>query len=350
LTKVLIVDDSPTARHALRAALEADGDISVVGELPNGDDVLPTIAQLAPDLITMDVFLAKENGLDVASRIMEHQPTPILVVTAADSKNPRLVYRTLEAGALEVVAKLPHPTSQHYAERRRRMARLVRTLAEVPVVRRRRLRSVAEPVQPSKLGMPSRVELGPHGVGLVVIGASTGGPPAVARLLRELTSPFPVPIAIVQHIMGGFAAGHCQWLGDATGHRTELCESIRELAPGRVYLAADDHHLHLVSPSHIGPERGPPRAHQRPSVDTLFESAAHHLRSRAIGVLMTGMGSDGARGLVALRSGGATTLAQEPTSCAVDSMPRTAIDAGAVHQTGAPLELAQVITRVCRVA
>ncbi len=342
--RVLIVDDSPTARHALRVALEAEDDIAVVGELSDGGDVLTAIAELRPDLVTMDVFLAKENGLDVASRVMERQPTPILVVTAADSRNPRLAYRTLEAGALEVVDKLPHPTSQHYPERRRRLARLVRTLASVPVVRRRRLRS-----GDVKADSSPQQHVPHDGVGLVVIGASTGGPPAVARLIRALPHPFPVPIAVVQHIMGGFASGHCQWLGDATSHRTQLCHATCELKTGRVYLAPDDLHMHLVSANHISPYQAAPRGHQRPSVDTLFESAARHLGARAVGVLMTGMGADGAQGLKALRQVGATTLAQEPSSCAVDSMPRAAIDAGAVCQTGDPAQLAQAITRLCRV-
>src|SRR5690606_6043594 len=156
-------------RLALRIALEEEADFEVVGEAAAGDSALSACQRLRPQLVTMDVFLERESGLDVAAQLMRERPCPILVVTAADSGNPRLASRALEAGALDVTAKLPHPGHSQYDERRRRLVRLVRTLADVPVVRRRRVAAL-----PTALSTPPpHLEKTPE---LVVVGASTGGP------------------------------------------------------------------------------------------------------------------------------------------------------------------------------
>ncbi len=338
--RVLIVDDSPTARRALRYALEEEDDLEVVGEVATGRDALESCRRLKPQLVTMDVFLEKESGLDVAAQLMREHPCPILVVTAADSNNPRLAFRALEAGALDVTAKLPHPGHSQYQERRRRLVRLVRTLAEVPVVRRRRGISEASPLSepPGRLDQPPAI---------VLIGASTGGPSVVAQILKLLPRPFPVPIAIVQHMMNGFAEGHRAWLADATGHRTVICKRGERLEAGTVYLAPDDAHLCLRSATLIGSNEDEPRGHQRPAVDVLFESAARQLGSRAVGVLLTGMGRDGAQGMLALYEQGALTMVQAPETCAVDGMPRSALALGAVKHQEAPPALAEAIRAAC---
>lgn len=332
------MDDSATARAALRLAIESEPEIEVVGESADGASTLQAVARMKPDLVTMDVFLGRENGLDIASTIMQRAPCPILVVTAADSTNPQLLYRSLQVGALEVCAKLPGPNHSSYELRRKRLLRTIRTLARVPVIRRHR----AVQTRPA-LDLP-RSEPPPAGeVGLIVIGASTGGPPVVAEILGALPSPFPVPIAIAQHIVAEFATAHCAWLGDASGHRTMLIDGPRALQRGEVYLARGDRHLELLSRSRITVTEGPPVHHQRPAVDQLFASAARHVGRAALGVLLTGMGRDGCEGMRLLHRAGALTLAQAPGTCVVDAMPLSAIEAAVVTHQASPLELAQWI-------
>ena len=331
-TRVLVVDDSPTARLALRVAFEAEPDIVVVGEASRGTAALRLAHKLHPDLVTMDVYMAGEDGIDVTRQLMTERPTPILVVTAQDPANPQLLYRAMDAGALEVVAKLPSPRSAEYAAKRARLANLVRTLSQVPVVTRRRAKggpSPARRVTPDPLvGRPS-----PR---MVVVGASTGGPLVVKHLLRSLPAGFPLPVAVVQHMISGFAVGMARWLSQETDREVVLVEGRVEPSPGFVYLAPDDQHLEVTPAGHLVPTDKPKSRYQRPSVDVLFDSAAKHLGSRAIGVLLTGMGRDGAEGLVALKNAGALTIAQSPESCAVGSMPGAAIELGAVDLVLSP--------------
>ncbi len=342
--KILVVDDSATARAALRFALEQDGECEVIGELASGADVPAAIRRLRPDLVTMDVFLDGENGLDVASRVMQQEPCPILVVTAADPENPDLVYRTLQAGALDVVAKLPSPQHEQYAARRRRLMRLVRTLADVPLVRRRAGMMSSIPVRNS----PSTEQLNALSIGVLAIGASTGGPPVIVDFLKALPPPFPIPIVIVQHLMNGFSGSFAAWISDCTPYRAQMVSSAESLVPGVVYLACDDRHLKVIAGRRVTVSDAPPRSHQRPSVDILFESVAERYGAGAIGMLLTGMGSDGAEGMAALHRAGALTLAQKPSSCAVDGMPSSAIKLGVVAYQDSPRGLARCVAEACK--
>lgn len=336
--RILIIDDSATARAALRASFADVPELEVVGEAADGAQALRLVKKLAPDLITMDVFLRAESGLDLAASIMEAQATPIVVVTAANTRDPGLVFRAMQAGALEVCAKLPGPRHPDYAQRRAHLIRTLRTLAKVPVVHRRSIgrgAAAAEPAQPREARLVQsasvpRVER-PHGIGaardgLLLLGASTGGPPVLARLLRALPRPFPLPIAIVQHIVPGFIAGFATWLENDTGHPVSLVGASRLLEAGTVYLADSERHLVIEPAGRIGTSVAAARGFYRPSVDMLFESAAASVgAARSIAVLCTGMGTDGASGLLALRKAGALTLAQAPEHCAVPSMPAHAI-------------------------
>jgi two-component system chemotaxis response regulator CheB len=165
---------------------------------------------------------------------------------------------------------------------------------------------------------------------IVSVGASTGGPPLVCDLLTKLPAPFPLPIALVQHISEGFVHGLTRWLAEATGHEIVLCDKDQRLLPGRVYLAPEDRHLVMKSTSILGPSLKPPRKYQRPAVDELFESIGEIVGRKAIGIVMSGMGSDGTEGMKALHQAGALTIAQSPSSCVVDSMPRHAIESNSV--------------------
>ena len=330
--RVLLVDDSCTARAALRLALSQEPTLEVVGEAADGGAARRLIAQLSPDLITMDLFLRAESGLQLAASIMAVMATPIVVVTAADASDPTLAFRAMQAGVLEVCSKLPAPTHVDYDKRRARLLRVLRTLAHVPVVHRGSLavRRAHLPPEPWLTHPTGRSSEGTKGVGTLLLGASTGGPPVLSRLLRALPRPFPWSIALVQHMIPDFVAGFAKWLGEDTERPVSVVESTCAMQGDSVYVAPANHHLVLHPGGRIGLSREGGTHAYRPSVDVLFESAARCPGSvRSIGVLLTGMGADGARGLLALRRAGARTMVQDPLSCTVQSMPANAIALGA---------------------
>jgi two-component system chemotaxis response regulator CheB len=288
----------------------------------------------------MDVIMRRENGIDVAATIMSETPCPIVIVTGCDTSDPKLAYRALQAGALEVVPKLPAPHASDYDDRGRELRRLLRNVAQIPVVHRRRKGVETPPPQAPRVR--PIVAKNPK---LVVIGASTGGPVQVRELLAALPANIPVPIALAQHIARGFGRGFADWLAETTGKRTRYVDKRLRLTPGTVYVAPDDGDLLIDGPLHGTPQ--PPCSDRgTPNVDVLFRSAADVLGPRVVAVLMTGMGSDGAAGIQALHKLGATTLAQEPSTCAVSAMPDAAIRAGAVSAVVKPAEIPAALEKL----
>ena len=337
--RILIIDDSATARAALRAALADDPALEVVGEASDGAEARANIEQLKPDLITMDVFLRAENGLDLTASVMKSTPLPILVVTAADTKDATLVFRAMQAGALEVCAKLPSPSHPDYAARRARLVRAIKVLHAVPVIKRRRSRAPrrqnSRALGRRQLSVPLATDAPARP--MLLIGASTGGPPVLAKLLRDLPRPFPIPIVLVQHMLAGFVAGFAKWLADDTGHRVSLITHSCAADNGVVYVTDLEHHLVVDRRARVGVSSEEPRSYHRPSVDVLFESvAATSCAAQSIAVLLTGMGNDGAHGLLKLRNAGAHTIAQDPLTCTVSSMPARAIELNAALEVLAP--------------
>lgn len=329
LVRALIVDDSVTARVALKAALASDPSVLVVGEAETGDEALRLARRLAPDIVLMDVYLRGQSGLDVAEELMRSAPCPILAVTAANPSDPALVFRGMDVGVLDICLKPPAPASAGYEDARRRLTRLVKVLAAVPVVTRTARPTSAPRPAPSEPQVP----------GLVLLGASTGGPPVLREILSLLPAPFPLPVVVVQHLTAGFGAGFAAWLGETSGHAVTLVKHAELLVPGRVYVADDDRHAR-VSAQVVLPDDGPPLRYQRPSVDVLFTSVAQAFRGPVVAALLTGMGSDGAEGLLALRRAGAVTLAQSPETCVVPSMPSEAVALGAAEQVLPPAAIA----------
>ncbi len=339
MINALIVDDSATARLAIRQALESDRDIRVVGEAENGAHALALIKRYKPDIVTMDVYLRKENGIEVTSSIMATSPRPILIVTGINPSDPKLMYRAIEAGALDVAAKPSGPLSKNHEKDRAHLLRLVKTLARVPVVHRfsanrsalgknrsapfltgdsladRRPISAKSPRK--KLSTASRVREASR---VVLIGASTGGPKIVSELLSQIPRPFPLPIVVIQHISSGFSRGFAEWIHSVSRHRTVVVDHSMRIRPGEVYIAPDDKHLRFVSAGNIAPSKIKQKSLHVPSYDVLLESARMYSIS-ALAIVMTGMGSDGTRGLKEARDTVTMTVAQTPKSCVVDGMP-----------------------------
>ncbi len=323
-TRVLIADDSPTARAMMRGILEGEADIEVIAEATNGAEAVELTKQLEPDIVLMDVHMPVLDGLDATKEIMARAPTPILIVSAATQRDVDLSLSATQAGAVLALPKPDSPTSPRFAEQRAELVAMVRAMSQVKVVRRwvdeRRTRPRVR--RPDSRG---RIQV-------IAIAASTGGPAALRTLLLGLPSRIGVPIVVVQHIARDFTAGFAHWLGDGLPLTVQLARNDEPLQPGVVYVAPDDVHTgvdrdQVLRLSHAGPING-----FRPSATHLFASVADSFGSDAIGVVLTGMGTDGAGGLLELKRAGGYVIGQDETSSIVFGMAQEAWRNGAVDE------------------
>jgi len=342
MPRVLVVDDSPASRRLLTHVLNRDGDISVVGEATNGAEAVRMTARLAPDLVTMDVQMPVMDGFEATRRIMRETPTPIVMISAVQPDEVAWSFKAIEAGALTVVAKPPGPLSPQFEAQADALVRTVKELAQVKVVTRRlpqALRPQAlRPQAPRPTGRPGAE------VKVVAIGASTGGPAALAKVVSGLPARLAVPVLVVQHIGGGFDRGLVEWLDGVGRLPVTLATQGKSLEPGTVYVSPHDRHLGVSRAGRILLSDAPPIGGHRPSATHLFHSVASAFGPGAIGVIMTGIGADGCDGIRVLRQMGGTVLAQDRESCVVYGMPRAVVDAGLADHVVSLDSLAEVIT------
>ena len=344
MIRVLVADDSATARALIVALLSAEPDLCVVGEARNGREAVDMAQRLAPDIVTMDIQLPVLDGLLATQDMMTRTPTPIIIVSSSSRVGDvELSLEATRAGALLVLPKPEGPSISAAAADQRHLVNMVRALAGVKVVRRHTASSLGAPgrqVRPSS--PPSR--RGTVAPRLVAIGASTGGPAALQTILAELPRSFPVPILVVQHIAHGFTSGLVHWLGGATRMHVRVA-TFGELAlPGTVYVAPDDRHLGI----RLGEDRAlrllldvtPPIGSFRPSASYLFRSISDALGAAAVSVILTGMGDDGVAGLHVAHAAGGHVIAQDETSSVIYGMPREAVRAGVVNEVLSVSEIA----------
>ncbi len=340
MIRVLIAEDSPTARALLVSMLSAVDDVYIVGEATTGRQAVEMAQRLMPDLITMDVHMPEMDGLEATKQIMSRSPCPIIIVSsAARSDEVALSLEATRAGALMVLPKPEGPSSPGFAADSRQLVSMVRAMSQVKVVRRHAVSPpfTAQPTPPSRPAYALGVSGVKTAVRVVAIGASTGGPAALRTVLSDLPAGFPVPILIVQHIANGFTQGLAQWLGGDTALRVKIAELGERLARATVYIAPDDRHLGcqldaygdirviLSNEAMVGAFR--------PSATYLFQSVAETLGATAIAVILTGMGDDGVAGLRTVKARGGRVIAQDEASSVIYGMPREAARAGVVDIT-----------------
>ncbi|BBH71054.1 chemotaxis response regulator protein-glutamate methylesterase [Actinoplanes sp. OR16] len=332
MIRILIVEDSVTMRHHLREALAADPDLQVVGEAVDGERAVELVARLRPDVITMDMMLPGISGLAATEQIMAEHPTPILVVSSADRQELFSTYNALAAGAVDVLEKPRGDDSD--ADWGLRLRTTLRIVSRIRVIThpRARLGRNSSPMPAPAPALPSVVPVAAPALSVVAVGASTGGPGALTELIRELPPNFATPVLVVQHIAASeqFAVAFSDWLAGQTGRnvRYAIDGTPMSRVGGQVLLAPPDRHLY-VRDRMLRLSDGPPRHSCRPAVDVLFESVATEFGATAAGCLLTGMGRDGAAGLLQMRNRGAVTFAQDEGSCIVYGMPREAALLGA---------------------
>jgi two-component system chemotaxis response regulator CheB len=325
--RVLIAEDSPVARELLITILQSAGGIQVVGTARNGLEAVRLAKRLQPDVITMDVYMPELDGLEATRQIMREAPRPIVMVSANLNKREDLTFDALQAGALSV---LPKPTLSDPPEVYQSLVTQLKLMAEVKVIRRWEVGKPAPKSAPLDHlpDAPGHRQKGR----VVAMAASTGGPGILAEILRHLPADFPVPILVVQHITAGFSRGLAEWLNQQTALQVRLAASGDEPKAGEVLIAPDHYHLLINRLGLLTLSQSPPLHNQRPSADLLFHSVAEIYGARAVGVILTGMGSDGGEGLWAMRQAGAHTIAQDKATCVVFGMPAVAIQLGAAEQ------------------
>ncbi|UXH77352.1 chemotaxis-specific protein-glutamate methyltransferase CheB [Roseateles amylovorans] len=321
--RVLLVEDSPTVLAHIRDVLQGHRDIEIVGEAHDGSQAVTLCQRLRPDVISMDMMLPGMDGQAATEAIMAHCPTPILIVSSSTNRGELLrTYEALAAGAVEVLEK-PNGR-QPEGEWERRYVTLLRLVARIRVITHVRARLQRPPSVPGPAQSRRAV---------LALGASTGGPGALMQILQALPVPAPLPVLIVMHINAVFSRGFAEWLDGQTHHNVRYArggEALRETV-GQVILAPPDSHL-IVNQGLLQLSHVPPRHSCRPSVDVLFESLAAELGSGVVAALLTGMGRDGAQGLLEIRRAGGATLAQDEASSMVYGMPREAAQLGAAER------------------
>jgi len=335
---VLIVDDSPVVRGYLQYLLEEDSEIRVAGTAKNGREAVEFGQRQRPDVIVMDVHMPVMDGFEATRKIMETCPVPIVIVSASwDPEEMEKTFRALEAGAVAALEKprgIGHPDDGRSV---REFVQTVKLMAEVKVVKRwpeKRVRKMVPGTRPEAKRRESAA------VDVVAIGASTGGPAALQKVLSGIPGDFPVPLLVVQHIAPGFLQGLAAWLGQACGLPVHIATQGERLQLGHVYLAPDGFHLGVSEGGRIALSRSEPEHNLRPAVSYLFRSVVDVFGEKAVGVLLTGMGKDGGEELKRMRERGAVTLAQDRESSVVHGMPGEAIKLGAVDYVLSPDEIA----------
>jgi two-component system chemotaxis response regulator CheB len=349
IIRVLVVEDSATARELLVHILNSDPAIQVVGVAGSGEEGVAAAQHLLPDVITMDVHLPSMDGFLATRKIMETCPTRIIMVTASSVPNKVAeTFQVLEAGALTILARPLGIRDPDYLASAKVLVDTVKLMSEVKVVKRWAQAgkpTARSPYHVPAIALPDSTKTNTE-IKLVVIGASTGGPIALQTILSNLPENFPIPILIVQHISNGFSAGFAEWLGSTSKNPVCIATHGEIMRPGVVYLAPDDRHVKTVKNNHIELSEDASEYSMRPSISYLFRSVVKEYGAHAVGILLTGMGRDGAIELLQMRQAGSITIAQNEESSVIFGMPGEAVKLNAAIHILSPIDIAILLKQL----
>ena len=320
-TRVLVVDDSAVVRQILSRELARDPNVEVVGTAADPFIARDKILELKPDVLTLDIEMPRMDGLTFLRKLMTHYPLPVVVVSSLTPKGSTLALEALDSGAVEVLSK-PGP-AYTVGDMAGELIHKVKAAAAANIGQYRKRAQDARPVERLSLSRTTNK--------VVAVGASTGGTQALQTVLAALPPTAPGTV-VVQHMPAGFTRAFADRLNTLCAVEVKEAEDNDSVVPGRVLIAPGNLHMVLQRSGaryFVALKNGPPVHHQRPAVEILFNSVARYAGANAIGVIMTGMGADGAEGLLNMKQAGATTIAQDEASCVVFGMPGEAIKRGA---------------------
>lgn len=345
--RIVVADDSVVVRQLLVDVINSQPDMEVVACVSDGLRAVSAVSHLSPDLITMDVAMPGLDGVEATRAIMHARPTPILIITSSEvGPTSVTTFRALAAGALDVLHKPDGKLLRDSIAYRRTFIARLRELATI----RKRTDSWRTALAPAVTRPPpSALRGGGSGserAELIAIGASTGGPQVLRTVLGALDPKVCPPVLVVQHMSPEFVDSFAAWLGELLPTPVVVARHGLPAQRGHIYVAPAHHHMRINTMRAMELDDGPIYQHQRPSVDLMFDSVATCLGANAVGVLLTGMGSDGAQGLLHMREAGARTLAQDEASCVVYGMPKVAFDVGAVSTGSTPQLIADRLSRI----
>jgi two-component system chemotaxis response regulator CheB len=337
---VLVVEDSPTMRRMLVRAVNDAEDMQVIGEATNGQDAISMTKRLRPGVIIMDLVMPVMDGLAATREIMSQHPTPIVVVSASlEQFETDIAFEAVSAGALMVLQKPVGPQDPDHGPQMADLLNTLRAMSAVRVIHHHtKANGNGSKASVVEIAAPPKSANGIVAPRIVGIASSTGGPAALCEIIKQLPADFPLPIVIVQHIAPDFVSSLAGWLASVTPLRVTIAEENDEPVAGCVYLAPGGTHLRMNSSGRFSFSPSPETSLHIPSCDVFLESVARAYGAEAIGVILTGMGADGANGMLELYRAGGYTIAQDEASCVVFGMPREAIERGAARQV-LPLSL-----------
>lgn len=342
---VLLVEDSPVALEILDRLLASSPDIKVVGKACNGKEAIDLIPKLQPKVICTDLHMKEMDGLELTKQVMANHPRPILVVsTSVQKENTNTIFELLQAGAVDVFPKPNTGLASDYEQVKRDLINKIKILSGVTVFTKRQTPPVKSPISVNNFVFPTNTT---RTIRAVAIGASTGGPQALHKIIAQLPANLPVPVICTQHISKGFLQGLVDWLDSECKVKVKIAQVGEIPTPGTVYFAPDDNHLEIDTQGKFIYGSPLPVDGHCPSVTVSFRSVAKFYGRAAMSILLTGMGKDGAAGMQAVAQAGGITIAQDEKTCVVFGMPSEAISLGvAKHvlpiQDIAPLLLKKV--------
>lgn len=341
MIRVLIADDSPVIQMSLENILSSDPSIKVVAKARNGQEAVDLAIRTKPDVITMDINMPIMDGLEAVREIMQTNPVPVIIISGLmDANDPKDTFKALEAGAVTIINKpraLGTKESLIYAKN---LIQQVRLLSEIRVIKRfARTKPVSSGSNKKNNTVP-----GPLNPEIIAIAASTGGPLVIQKILSSLPEGFTIPIVIIQHIVAGFTLDFARWLGETSSVPIIIPENTEEIIPGRCYLAPDGYSLKIRKKHLIYVQEK--KQCICPSASVLFESIAEEYGASAVGIILTGMGDDGAEELKKMKHAGALTIVQDKNSSVIYGMPGEAVKIGAADLVLTPEEIIKLLAEL----
>lgn len=340
MIKVLIVDDSPTIQELMNYILSSDNSIKVIGIVNNGEAAIKFIEKNKPDVITMDISMPGMNGFEATRRIMETNPTPIIVITGLfDSRDIDRTFQAIDAGAVSVIEKPTSINDKGFHQIAENIINMVKLMSEVKVIKRK------PAYKNTKINLSNDIKVinDLSDIKIIAIGVSTGGPPVLQTIFSKLPSNIKIPILVVQHITPGFLDGLIDWLSQVTEYPIHIAAQGERMLPGHIYFAPDGFHMEVRGNGEILLTTAEKENGLRPAVSCLFRSVLNCYGKKSMAILLTGMGSDGAKELKQLKDKGALTVAQDKDTSIVYGMPGEAVKLNAAIYVLSPEKIAKLL-------